>query len=105
MQLFLDGTAEKTDNDNAKEVDFFDQCHNDDNNKDAFFDNNNVQSNNEKVSITQITSQLFSTKQQVSCKLHAIVELFYVQLEVVVLITLLILCFLFFLFKFRLTFL
>lgn len=56
LQLFLDGTAEKTDNDNAKEVDFFDQCHNDDNNKDAFFDNNNVQSNNEKVSITQITT-------------------------------------------------
>ncbi|XP_013115924.2 ADP-ribosylation factor GTPase-activating protein 2 isoform X1 [Stomoxys calcitrans] len=49
-KLFLDGPTEKSENnDNNKEVDFFDQCHND-NNKDAFFDNNNVQSNTEKPS-------------------------------------------------------
>ncbi|XP_075160308.1 ADP-ribosylation factor GTPase activating protein 3 isoform X2 [Haematobia irritans] len=49
-KLFLDGSTDKNEsNDNTKEVDFFDQCHND-NNKDAFFDNNNIQSNNEKPS-------------------------------------------------------
>lgn len=52
-QLFLDGTTEKPENnDNNKEVDFFEQCHND-NNKDSFTnDNNNIQSNIEKVSYT-----------------------------------------------------
>ncbi|XP_061386890.1 ADP-ribosylation factor GTPase-activating protein 2 [Musca vetustissima] len=52
-KLFLDGTSEKPENnDNNKEVDFFEQCHND-NNKDTFnHDNNNTQSNIEKIDIS-----------------------------------------------------
>uniref|UniRef100_T1PL84 Putative GTPase activating protein for Arf n=1 Tax=Musca domestica TaxID=7370 RepID=T1PL84_MUSDO len=52
-KLFLDGTTEKPENnDNNKEVDFFEQCHND-NNKDSFNnDNNNIQSNIEKIDVS-----------------------------------------------------
>lgn len=51
-KLFLDTQIEKTENnDNTKEEDFFAQCHND-NNKDAFFENNNIESNNDKIDLS-----------------------------------------------------
>ncbi|XP_073840583.1 ADP-ribosylation factor GTPase activating protein 3 isoform X1 [Musca autumnalis] len=52
-KLFLDGSStEKPENNDNKEMDFFEQCHND-NNKDSFNnDNNNIQSNSEKIDVT-----------------------------------------------------